>query len=271
MPTSSLQPQPSSPASNEREPEALFLQNLGTIRRILGVLARRHAMELHDAEDFASWATARVMDDDYAIIRKFGGRCAIATYLSVVLAMLFKEYRVTQWGRWRTSAVARRSGRVGIRLEMLVERDGWPLSQAGQVLRTAGATRLSDGALSKLASRFPRRLPLRPVVVGDTSVDAPSPVRSDELVEVEERLTHLNAIRAALRSALDSLDADERLIVRMHFVDSMSIADIARGLALPQKPLYRRLERALAALRKQLETVGVSREQVRAVINWNCS
>jgi RNA polymerase sigma factor for flagellar operon FliA len=42
----------------------------------------------------------------------------------------------------------------------------------------------------------------------------------------------------------------------------MSVAEIARTLAIPQKPLYRRLERLLEHLREQLEAEGISRERV---------
>jgi DNA-directed RNA polymerase specialized sigma24 family protein len=44
------------------------------------------------------------------------------------------------------------------------------------------------------------------------------------------------------------------------------VADIARRLDVPQKPLYRRLERALRTLRTALERAGVPVERVRAAL-----
>jgi RNA polymerase sigma factor for flagellar operon FliA len=57
----------------------------------------------------------------------------------------------------------------------------------------------------------------------------------------------------------------------MRFMENLSVANIARGLALPQKPLYRRIERALAELRKSLEAAGVSREHVQTLLDHSVS
>ncbi len=247
------------------ELEALFLSHLPTTERILGALARRHGLSGDDAEEFGAWAKLRLIENDYAILAKFRGEASLATYLTVVLAMLFREYRVTLWGRWRPSAVARRSGEIAVRLETLVQRDGIPLSQAGQVLRTSGATTLSDSELARIASRFPKRAPLRPVSVMEPPVDAVADGRTDDIVEGEEAEAEATAVKQALQSALEALGTEERLIVRMHYMEAMSVADIARGLSLPQKPLYRRLERALVKLRTRLETAGVSRDYIRTL------
>jgi DNA-directed RNA polymerase specialized sigma24 family protein len=53
--------------------------------------------------------------------------------------------------------------------------------------------------------------------------------------------------------------------VRLHYMEAMSVADIARGLALPQKPLYKRLDRVLQRLRRELERAGVTREYVQTL------
>jgi RNA polymerase sigma factor for flagellar operon FliA len=68
-------------------------------------------------------------------------------------------------------------------------------------------------------------------------------------------------METVLSQALSRLEAADRLIVRMRYWQDMSIADIARALGLPQKPLYRRIERALAAVRRHLERAGVSRTE----------
>ena len=46
-------------------------------------------------------------------------------------------------------------------------------------------------------------------------------------------------------------------MLRLRFVEGMQIADIARTLHLPVRPLYRRIERLLADLRKALAERGV--------------
>jgi RNA polymerase sigma factor for flagellar operon FliA len=243
--------------------EALFLANLPATERILSALARRYALPSDAAEEFSAWTKLRLIENDYAILAKFRGESSLPTYLTVVLTMLFREYRVREWGRWRPSAAALRGGSLAIRLETLVNRDGMPVVEAGQLLRTSGETTLSDRELAGIASQFPMRTPLRPVQAIEPPKEIAGSARAEELVESTEAAAEASAAKRALDHALEALPLEDRLIVRMHYLESMSIADIARGLKLPQKPLYRRLERALSVLRAGLERAGISREHVR--------
>lgn len=246
-----------------RELEALFLDNLPAAEKILGALGRRHALSRDAADEFAAWAKFRLIENDYAILAKFRGESSVATYLTVVLAMLFREYRVQEWGRWRPSAAARRRGSVAIRLETLVSRDGMPVAQAGQLLRSSGETTLADGELARMAAEFPMRAPLRPVQAGELPTDPVGPARADDLVVAEAASAETAAATRALDRVMDTLPNEDRLLVRLHYMESMSVADIARALSLPQKPIYRRLQRSLSTLRSGLERAGVSRDHVR--------
>jgi len=251
---------------DRRELEAQFLANLPVAEKILSALARRHALSQDGAEEFSAWAKLRIIEHDYAILAKFRGESSLATYLTVVLAMLFREYRVQQWGRWRPSAAARRGGAMAVRLETLLQRDGMELAQVGEILRTSGATTLSDRELAEIAARFPRRAPMRPVEFREAPTEHASESRADETIVREEADADSKAAREALDQSLAALPTEDRLIVRLHYIEAMSVADIARGLALPQKPLYRRLERALSVLRSGLEGAGISREYVRNLV-----
>lgn len=51
--------------------------------------------------------------------------------------------------------------------------------------------------------------------------------------------------------------ADDQLLVRLRFESSLTIAEIARRMKVPQRPLYRRLELLLDRLRAVLLTAGV--------------
>jgi RNA polymerase sigma factor (sigma-70 family) len=246
--------------------ESLFLQHLPAAEKILAALARRHALSPDAAEEFAAWAKLQIIENDYAVLAKFRGESSVPTYLTVVFSMLLREYRVQQWGRWRPSAAAKRNGGVAVKLETLMHRDGLSLSQAGEILRTSGDTTFSDRELGAIASRFPMRSPLRPVEFGTSPADAASDTRADEIVRGEETAARADTAQRALAQALDALPSEDRLIVRLHYMEDVSVADIARGLALPQKPLYRRLERALSTIRTGLERAGVSRDHVRELV-----
>jgi hypothetical protein len=75
------------------DPKQQFVSSLPVIDRIIALLVRRHALAEVDAADFASWAKARLIEDDYKVFRAFGGRSSLSTYLTVVLTMLLRQYR----------------------------------------------------------------------------------------------------------------------------------------------------------------------------------
>jgi RNA polymerase sigma factor (sigma-70 family) len=250
-----------------QECEAAIVAHHGWIRQAAAALCRRYGMSGTEGEDFASWATLRLIDDDYAVLRKFRGESALRTYLVVVVAMLHREYRSRTWGRWRPSAAARRAGAIAVRLETLVHRDGYPLPQAIQQVRTAGETALSERQLAALFATLPRRAAARPAeALLDALADVPDPAGADDAVTASEHDATRLALGKALRAALDALPAEDRLIVQMRYWEGSSVADIARALGLAQKPLYRRLERALATLRRSLEAAGVSRHETSACL-----
>ena len=80
-----------------------------------------------------------------------------------------------------------------------------------------------------------------------------------------ERRDRLLAAESALRRALTRLDPEDRLIITMHFFEGISIADIARALGLPAKPLYPRIKRLLDALSGQLVSEGIGPDYLQAV------
>jgi len=248
--------------------EALFLQNLAWIERVCASLCRRHGIAGDDADELASWARASLIDDDYAIVRKFRGESAFTTYLTVVLSTLFSAWRVREHGRWRPSSAARREGPLAVRLEAMVHRDGLRLEEASERLRTAGETTLSDRELAALLARLPAHSLPRPVSAAAEVLEAtPAPAAAADLRALEgEAEVRRRRGEEALRRALETLAAEDRVVVRMRFWEALSVADVARALGVAQKPLYRRLERALARLRRELEGAGLSREHVRELL-----
>jgi RNA polymerase sigma factor (sigma-70 family) len=247
------------------ELEALFLQHLDVIDRILSALARRHALDPDDSADLCAWAKARIIESDYAALAKFRGDSTLATYLTVVLSMLSREYLARERGRWRPSAAAKRHGNVGIKLEALTVRNGLPLSVAGQMMRSAGETTLSDAELARIAAQFPSRA-TRQALRDATVVDSlPANDAADDLVQRAERQKREAYVKNALEEALKTLPPEDALIVRLHFVEGLSLADVSRSLCLPQKPLYRRLERLLNTLKRELERRGVTRDEFRGM------
>lgn len=86
---------------------------------------------------------------------------------------------------------------------------------------------------------------------GHADGEATEPALRDAVVdpaEVAEHNEHLDQIR----SAIDNLPAPYRLVVRLHHLEGMRIADIARRLGVPAGTVKSRLSRARAALRRIL-------------------
>lgn len=229
--------------------EQQFLSALPIVDRILVVIARRNALSASDADELAAWAKGRLVDNDYSILRKFGGRSSLPTYLTVVCQNLFRDWRNARWGRWRPSAMAERLGPLAKRLEELLWRDGHPMREAIEILRASGCTE-SDIELRRLAAQLPQRVTDREVgldTVADSAVLGVDPPALDDDSRRFE----------ALRAAIAELGPEDCLIVRMRYSDGQSVADIARFLKLDQKPLYRRIEGIQRRLRDRLRELGI--------------
>lgn len=237
----------------------LFTANLGLIDRIIAIVCRRAGVFGADAEDFASEAKLALMDDDYAVLRKYEGRASLETFLTVVIRRMYADARTRAKGRWHASAEAERLGPTAVLAETLVVRDGRTLDEALVHIRPVdpGVTRESLEAMLKRLperARRPRVVHLEGIanaVAGGEAADARA------LANDRKRISARAG--AALRDLLAELPAEDRVILRMRFGSEMSIADIARILRLPQRPLYRRIESLLARLRNALVEAGIDR------------
>jgi RNA polymerase sigma factor (sigma-70 family) len=248
--------------------EALLVAHLGTVDRMAASICRRYGMSGDDADDFASWVKLKLVDNDYAVLRKFRGESQLSTYLAVVVASLFRGYHVASAGRWRPSAAARALGPVAVRLEKMVFHEGIPRQQAFEMLRSSGATADTDAELVRLLGRLPARTRPRLVPAGSDPLETVEGSGSaDERVREAEEAREQANVQEALKRELDRLPREDRLILNARFWQGLSVADTARLLKLEQKPLYRRLDRLLAALRKDLEAAGISGDQIRDLLS----
>lgn len=238
--------------------EHLYLANRGLIDLSIAAVCRRHRLSTTDAEDFAGAVRLFLIDDDYAVLRKFQNRSSLRTYLLTVITHRYQDWRNARWGKWRPSAEAKRQGALAVHLERLVVRDGLTLDEACETLRTNFQVMESQRTLEAMAARFPARHGRR-FVSDDVLEMEPEPTESaDRAVRAREAAAAAEAAATALGKALAALPPQDRLILRMRFEDGFSWAQIARALQLEQKPLYRRVERVLTQLRAWLEASGLT-------------
>ncbi len=243
--------------ATEQDHPDLFGRHWGTVEGAIRGVCRRHRFMADEAEDFTSMVCVRLLEDDCAVIRRFGGRSSLGTYLTAVITHLAQDWRNARWGKWRPSMAARRRGPVAVHLDRLLQRDGVGLEEACEILRTNYQVEESRSQLEEIAAALPVRVRRRfiewtALELEDAFAASTSTFRDPYAHDHAQRLA------GALTSALQSLPAEDRLLIKLRFEDGLRIVDIARTLRRPEKPLYRRLERVLAQLRRTLEERGVS-------------
>ena len=143
-------------------------------------------------------------------------------------------------------------------LETIVKRDGQSIDQAMsrvQAIDPSLSRSEAESILAAVPERVPRPRPV-PLDVADlsnvsTRDDAEAPLMEKETVRLSIETSRI------VRGAIASLPDEDRTIVRCHFGTGMSVADIARMLRLPQRPLYRRIESITAHLRRALIDSGI--------------
>lgn len=237
-----------------------YSEHSETIEAVLAHIRRRHLLSPDTAEEFSSLARLRLIEGDCAILRKFRGQSTLRTYLTTVLVHLFLDWRNAQWGRWRPSAAARRSGPLATELERLVLRDGREYEEAVEILlsaRAAGSRAECDATWATL-----KRQPVRKMTTADVLADLPAsdaPQASVDFQSVEHKAAR---IAAALRQALRGLDGQEQVILRLTYVNRFTAKQIGAAMHLEAKPLYRRIEQIEAKLGALLVATGLDKDDV---------
>lgn len=240
--------------------EELVALALPILDQILKFLRARHGLRIEDAEDFGSQLKIKLLANDRSVLRAYRGDSSLRTYLGAVAARLFLDQRISQWGKWRPSAKARRLGTLAIELEELVGRQGRSRTEAIEMVAAKHAKEVARGEVERLAEELGLNHPTgkglsTPSKLGHASAEESSLARL-EREELGEKLG------SALRSAFSDLSLDDRMIIRMHFQDGLSLAAVARALGLDQKLLYRRVGVLLESLRARLERDGFQRAEV---------
>jgi RNA polymerase sigma factor (sigma-70 family) len=251
--------------------EQQFLSQLAVIERVMAWVCARRGLRGADAEDFASVVKTRLVENDYEILAKFEGRSSLKTYLTVVINRLYLDFQVQRFGKWRSSAEARRLGTVALRLECLLFRDGLTFDEACGVLQSDPRVSETRDALHAMRQRLPNRPGRVPVGNG------PEPVGLDSgasVVERAERQALAERTFGVIRRSLSELPAPDRAFMRLHLESGLTVAEASRSLGLDQKSLYRKKEDVLKGLRSALEAAGIGSEAARellATLDWDAA
>ena len=202
--------------------QRLLVDHLSVVDQIVRTTGRRRHLAAPELEDFSSFVRLRLIENDYAILRKFQNRSSIWTYLSAVIERLSLDYCADKWGRWRPSAMAERLGPAAVVLERLVSRDGHTLEEALEIIRSSHTFGLTKADLLKIWAQLPLRV--RTTDVGEEAAAAiPSPRTSEENVdaaELHEKIDRIGrALKAVARPTLRAGTRAARAAIRSGSVD----------------------------------------------------
>jgi len=245
--------------------ERQFLGNLELIERIIASVCNRHHLRGADREDFASSVKLKLIENDYRVFAVYEGRSELGTYLNSVIQRIYFDFQIKRFGKWRTSAEARRLGPTAVHLERLVYRDHLSFDEACEVLCTNYKVAEGGEELYDLWQKLPPRTSRR----SDGTPEPPERTDDRESAEESEQAARLEA---ALCRALCCLPARDFLLLRLHWDDGQSVANISRSLNEDQDALYRRLGRIVAALGRDLAEEGISGEDFRELtgrLDWD--
>lgn len=238
-------------------PDQLFRANLPVIESAIRFVAGHYRLSADERDEFASEVRLRLIDNDYEVLRRFEHRSSLKTFLVTVIQRQYLDLRDKTWGKWRPSAEARRLGPVAMRLERMIVRDSMEFGEAVETLRTNLGFSESRDELYAILQKLPVRT-TRKVVGEQALVDMEAGGRSDDALMAREEAERRQHVRETIDRVVGELVPQDRLIVKLHYADRMTVADISRLMRLEQKPLYRRLNRIHKELRARLEREGIT-------------
>jgi RNA polymerase sigma factor for flagellar operon FliA len=245
--------------------QRLLIDHLDLIDQIVRTTGRRRHLSVAEREDFASFVSLRLIDNDYAILRKFQSRSSLWTYLAAVVERLSLDFCAEKWGRWRPSAMAERLGPAAVVLERLVTRDSHTLEEAFEILRSHHGVSLSHAELRKMWEQLPARV--RTSEVGEEAAAAvPGLETSDAGVDDAERRKSVARLQAVLKTAFEGIPAQDRVLIALRFDEGLSMVEIAKLLNSSVPTLHRRLDKGIKHLRTALTQSGFDPREVSNLI-----
>lgn len=245
--------------------ERLFLDNLALIDRIVASICKRNRLTKEEGEDFASVVYLKFIADDYAVLRKFTGKCnaSLHAYLIAVVQHAYQDHRNHLWGKWRPPASVIRLGPLAVKLYTMLYRDGLTLEEA--LARAAPEDREE---MQRLARKLPPPRGKRDMKDIETFDQLPSGDRTPEdVLNEREREAVAQTLEGALADAVAGLGSEDKLLLHLRLERRLSLASVAKAYGVDPRQLYRRWEQLVKQLRAKLEQRGYGPSQVAWILN----
>lgn len=235
--------------------QRLLLDHLDLVDQIVRTIGRRRHLSSTERDDFASFVNLKLVEDNYAILRKFQHRSTLWTYLVTVIEHLSLDFTAQRWGRWRPSAMANRLGPVAVLLERLVTRDSHTIEEAMEIVRTNHDVASSYAELRRIWDQLPSRI--RTTEVGEEAAAGVSGGEdSESIVKDADRRRDVARLERVLAVAFAQIAAQDRVAIALRFDQNLSVAEIAKLTGISVPTLHRRLDKCVKQLRLALTAAG---------------
>lgn len=247
-------------------PKALFLANQSVVEEIISYLGQKYAVSSDTKEDFTSEVFIKLMDQDYAVFKKFKGHSQIKTYLTVVISRFFLDYRDRIWGRWRPSTQAKALGELGILVEQYISRDGYSVDACFQMLKHNHLLEVNEQDIYDIFHQLPHRHKRQEV--GEATLVRKATPDADPQTAFQQKLADkdLAVATAAVRQCLEQMPEQDQLILRLHFEKGVPLSRVALVANIQPKAIYRKTQALLSDLRHRLEARGIQRIDVESLL-----
>lgn len=235
------------------------------------------------AEEAALYVMNSLAQDDWRRLRSFGGRSTLATYVGSLTLRLLEDFARSRFGRIEPPLWIRRLGGLWTMLFRLLCLERYSPDEAVAIVgaRLPGSTQSAEAAAYRILgelhscgkhqgeqSEFDETTSLP-----DTGEDCSAQEQRLEQEERQQLFTVLGRIlfdeqeqepnpRLLERVAEVglTLDAKERLLLKLCYRDGMAVAEAGRMLGWNRHQAHGRLRRLLERLRQDLAKTGLAEE-----------
>lgn len=215
--------------------------------------------------------------NNYHVLREFKGNAQLTTYLTAIISRRTVDLIRKKLGRGREKERAKDLGNTGLLLYQRVIKDGHPLRDVYDELRTNGNF---PGSLEELEAMLRKIKGKNPgshqpgaangnngtsVVKNGTSINEEEYVIPDTKSDPQALLMEKQRqqeIHQVIRDIIAPLSGEERLLLRMRFPfhedeKPGSVEQIANALGITPKAVYKRITRLMKKCRQQLDRRGI--------------
>lgn len=243
-----------------------YADNIKQINEAISIICRRYSMTRDDEKDFAQQVHLHLIENDYRKLRAYKGNSSLKTYLYTVISRIFiDKVRV----KWHPSARAKSLGEKAVVLEKLIYRDQYTLHEACQILAANPSTALDENTAHAMLGRLHFKTS-RFTIIDDSEellrrIPDPAP---DPETRIAQKQLHQKRqkVITIIGDMISLLSGEDKLLIKLLFIDGHRISEIARLLGKDDRQLYKRTQSILRTVRESMADAGIGEDDIREVL-----